>query len=76
MNKSIYNDLKKFINKADERIFNDRLMVLTCVEISLKSKSIDGEIILPTYRNRGVWYGGGILSVFGSNKNTNAKKSI
>lgn len=58
MNKSIYNDLKKFINKSDERIFNDRLMILTCIEISLKSKSIDGELILPTYRNRGVWYGG------------------
>lgn len=58
MNKSIYNDLKKFINKSDERIFNDRLMILTCIEISLKSKSIDGELILPTYRNLGVWYGG------------------
>src|SRR5574344_812252 len=58
MDKSIYNDLKKFINKSDEKIFNDRLMVLTCIEISLKSKSINGELILPTYRNRGVWYGG------------------
>src|SRR5574344_1642853 len=58
MNKSIYNDLKKFINKSDERIFNDRLMVLTCIEISLKSKNIDGELILPRYRNHGGWYGG------------------
>src|SRR5574344_1682983 len=58
MNKSIYNDLKKFINKSDERILNDRLMVLTCIEISLKSKNIDGELILLRYRNHGVWYGG------------------
>lgn len=58
MNKSIYNDLKKFINKSDEKIFNDRLMLLTCIEISLKSKSIDGELILPRSGNHGVWYGG------------------
>lgn len=58
MNKNIYSDLKKFINKSDERIFKDRLMNLTCIEISLKSKSINGELILPTYGDSGVWYGG------------------
>lgn len=58
MNKSIYNDLKKFINKSGEIIFNDRLMILTCIEISLKSKSINGELILPISGSHGVWYGG------------------
>ena len=55
---SIYGELGKFINKSDERIFNDRLMILTCIEISIKSKGIDGELILPRYRNYGVWYKG------------------
>lgn len=55
---SIYGELEKFINKSDERIFNDRLMILTCIEISIKSKGIDGELILPRYRNYGVWYDG------------------
>lgn len=55
---NVYGELEKFINKSDERIFNDRLMILTCVEISLKSNAIDGELILPRYRNYGVWYEG------------------
>ena len=53
-----FEKLKKFFNKADERIFNDMLINVIFIEIALKIKEINENLILPRYRNKSVTYEG------------------
>jgi hypothetical protein len=49
----MYEELKRFINKAEERRFNDALMRMTIVEIKLRSGDINEHTIMPRYYNKG-----------------------
>ncbi len=57
---SQYNDLAIFINKANERRFNDALMMVIIIEIQLKSLNFNEDMILPRYFNKSVKYLGEI----------------
>lgn len=54
----MYKNLASFINNANERIFNDRLIILTVTEIKLKSGDINEEMILPRYYSKDCLYNG------------------
>ena len=54
----MYKNLAVFINKSEERIFNDSLMNVAATEISLKSGAINNQMILPRYYNRSCEYEG------------------
>lgn len=54
----MYDNLAKFINRANERVFNDSLMRVVVVEIKLKSGQINEEMILPRCYNKAIVYDG------------------
>ncbi len=53
-----YRNLAAFVNKANERIFNDRLIILAVTEIRLKSGGLNEELILPRYYAKDCVYNG------------------
>jgi hypothetical protein len=50
--------LTSFLNKSDERCFNDALLRLIAAEIRLQSGKLDEDMILPTYFRRRFYYNG------------------
>lgn len=72
----MYNNLKIFINKAQERIFNDYLMNLAVLEIQLKSKTLNETMILPRYYNKSIIYNGVVYERSAMIKDLVPKKAL
>jgi len=72
----MYDNISKFINDSNERIFNDRLMIMTIIEIMLKSGCINDELILPRYYSKDEIYDGEKYERAGMIKNVVPKKAL
>lgn len=72
----MYNNFSKFINKAQERIFNDCLINVVVLEIQLKSKEINKEMILPRYYNKSIVYNGQVYDRSAMIKDLVPKKAL
>lgn len=53
-----FQNLSKFVNKAEDQIFTDYLMRILVLEIKLKSGEINKEVILPISANKSIVYAG------------------
>jgi len=72
----MYEEIKRFINKAEERRFNDALMRMTIVEIKLRSGDINEHTIMPRYYNKGCRYDGMFYEQSGTIKQIMPQKAL
>ena len=73
---SDYSDLAKFINKADERRFNDTLISVLVLEIKLKTGEINPQMILPRYHSEHIIYNGEYHAFHGKIGDVMPKKAL
>lgn len=72
----MFKNLSRFINSAKERRFNDALMNVIILEILLKNRSINEELILPRYYNIDLIYNGQLYERSAMIKDLVPKKAL